>query len=443
MSVALSLSNLSIESAEVDFTEQVDPEAGFREQIENPIFSKEHEDAELVFSTFQRIHQRGFVCRADLDGVAHLADQYRPIQRLLARYPLASFTEEPSLVNMEVSNESLVRSVLSALKEAFLRIIKFLRESFTRVWDNLTSGRKRTMAVDKLGVRVDAMQRYIVEVDRIMNDASVAEYGQWQRRNVASAANNISKNWNALKNEVVMEDGGVKDAVSTMIDVLVLRTVPMATMLETLLTDLQSAKSPGEIGAAVAKAQMFSVITPNLTKLAASIGWKLNNMRVDPRLTPFKSMSSYLAGAYRSMSNNRQEVKPERLLSIAATMKVDTWADLVPHDLADSRKRLDASLRKLEDWDSESYLDPGLEATYTGIVIPFISMVSVNVAALSDLQATVSMVMTTRDSCILDVANAMLGIVKGMDSFVGKNREKLPPAAMVQITRYKAAVANS
>lgn len=443
MSAALSLSNLSIESAEVDFTEQVDPEAGFREQLENPIFSKEHEDIELVFSTFQRINQRGYVCRADLEGVAHLADQYRPIQRLLARYPLASFTEEPSLINLEVSNESLVRSVLTALKEAFMRIVKYLRESFTRVWDNLTSGRKRTMAVDKIGGRVDAMQRYILEVDRILSDNAGEDYLKWQRRNVASAASNFSKNWNGLKNEVIVVDSGIKDAVMTMIDVLTLRTVPMAIMLEGLLSDLQSAKSATEIATAVTKAQMFDIATPNLTRLAASLGWKLGAMRVDPRLTPFKSMSSYLAGAYRSMSNNRIEVKPERLSNIAAELKVDAWGDLVPPDLSDSRKRLDASLRKLEDWDSETYLDPGLETAYTGIVIPFINMVSVNVSALSDLQATVSMVMTTRDSAILDVANAMLGIVKGMDSFVSKNRTLVPPAFMVQITRYKAAVANS
>jgi hypothetical protein len=442
MNAVTSLSALSIESAEVDFNERVDNEAGFRDQIANPIFSKEYEEAELVFSTFQRIHERGFVCRGDIEPVSHLAETYPTIKRMLVRYPLNSFTEEPSRVNFEVSNESIVRSVLTALKEAFLRIVKYLRESLTRVWDNLMNGKQRTVEVDKIGPRVDAMQRYVVEVDKLMNDTKVAEdWGKWQRRNVATAAQNISKNWNALKHVTVTDQIRSKELVGTFVDTLILRTVPMAIMIEDFLTDLGGARTAADIGAAVAKAQMFDMTTPALAILANQWGWKSNGPR-DPRLTPFKSMVSYIAGTFRSQSNNRVELESPALTAMMAELKVETWGDLVP-DLTQNRKRLETSLKQLQQYDMDRHLDPGLEVHYTGIVIPFINQVSVNVSALNDLQAVASMIIGTRDAAMLDVANACLGVVKGMDAFIGKNRAELPPALMIAVTRYKAAVTKS
>lgn len=446
MSAAPTLSMLSIESGdpEIDFSERFDTEGAYKEQIANPIFTKEYEDAELVFSTFRRIRERGYICRADINDVAHLAETHSPIKRLLARYPVASFTEEPSAVNWEVSNESLVRTVLTALKEAFLRLLKFLRESFARVWDNLTSGRKRTMAVDSIGPRLEAMQRYILQVDLLMNESPVAEeYRVWQRRNIKSAADNLSKNWNGLKDEVATNMGVMHDVTSLCVDTLVLRTVPIAIMLEELLSDLKAAQTPGSIAAAVTKAQMVDITTPALVKMVASMGWKHAGVKTDPRVTPFKSMVSFLTGMYRSKSNNRQDIKPETLSKLIAELQVVRWADLVPADLSDSRKRLDASLRKLQDWDDDKFADGGLEAAYTGIVIPFINMVSVNVQALSELQALASMIISTRDQTIVDLSNSGLGICRGMDSFIGKERAKIPPVAMIAIGRLKQALTNS
>lgn len=441
MNAAISLTSLSIESAEVDFNERVDAEAGFRDQIANPIFSKEYEDAELVFSTFKRINERGFVCRADIEPVSHLADSFPSIKRMLTRYPLNSFTEEPSRVNFEVSNESVIRSVLTALKEAFFRVIKFLRESLTRVWDNLTSGRKRTVEVDKIGPRVDAMQRYIVEVDKLMAESPVAdEYTQWQRRNIKSAADNLSKNWNSLKNNVTTNQVKSKELVGVFVDTLILRTVPMAIMIEQFLTDLGAASTAGDIGVAVTKAQMFDMTTSSLATLANQVGWK-SNMRSDPRLTPFKSMVSFISGSFRSQSNSRVDISPTALTAMMGELRIETWGDLVPADLTDARKRLEGSLRKLQDYDVDKNLDPGLEMHYTSIVIPFINQVSVNVSALNDLQALASLIIGTRDQAMVDVANSCLGVVKGMDSFIGKNRAKVSPASMVAITRYKSAVA--
>lgn len=443
MSAALYLSTLSIESAEIDLAERVDTEAGFKDQLENPIFTKEYEDAQLVFSTLKRIRERGFVCRADIADVQHLAETSSPIKRLLARYPLASFTEEPSAVNLQVSNESLVRTVWTALKEAFFRILKFLRESFTRVWDNLTSGRKRTMEIDKIGPRLDAMQRYILDVDSLMVDSPLGEeYQKWQRRNIASAANNLSKNWNGLKNEVATNPTVVKEAAALFVDTLVLRTAPMAIMLEELMSDLTKATSAGDIAAAVTKAQMFDITTPALVKMAAAQGWKLTATRVDPRITPFKSLVSYITGVYRSLSNNRMDIKPETLTKLIAELKVDQWQDLVPADLPMHRKRLDSALARLQGFDVES-LDASLEPQYTGIVIPFINMVSVQVSALSDLQGLASMIISTRDSTILDLANTGLSICRGMEAYVSKERSKIPPAIVIEIVRRTQQLKNT
>lgn len=442
MNAVTSLSALSIESAEVDFSERVDNEAGFRDQIANPIFSKEYEEAELVFSTFQRINERGFVCRTDIEPVTHLAETYPAIKRMLARYPLNSFTEEPSRVNFEVSNESIVRTVLVALKEAFFKIVKYLRESLTRVWDNLMNGKKRTVEVDKIGPRVDAMQRYIVEVDKLLNDSKAAEDWQpWQRRNINTAAQNLSKNWNALKHVVTTDQVRSKQIVGIFVDTLILRTVPMAIMIETFMTELSGARSANDIGASVAKAQMFDMTTPAMAQIANQWGWK-SNMRTDPRLTPFKSMVSYVTGTFRSQSNNRMELKPTDLTAMMGELRIEQWGDLVP-DMTDNRKRLETSLRKLQEYDVDKNLDPGLEDVYTRIVIPFINQVSVNVSALNDLQALASLIIGTRDQAMVDVANACLAVVKGMDAFIGKNRAQVSPASMIAITRYKAAVAQS
>jgi len=435
MSAALTLSTLSIESAEIDFAERVDTEAGFKDQIENPIFTKEYEDAELVFGTLKRIRERGFVCRADMAEVQHLAETSSPIKRLLARYPLASFTEEPSMVNMQVSNESLVRTVWNALKEAFFRILKFLRESFTKVWDNLTSGRRRTMEVDKIGPRLDAMQRYILDIDKMMFDSPIgSEYQSWQKRNIDSAANNLSKNWNGLKNEIATNPTVMKDAAQLFVDTLLLRTAPMALMLEELISELSTASSAGAVATAVTKAQMFDITTPALVRMAAAMGWKYGAIRTDPRITPFKSMVSHLTGIYRSMSNNRQNIKFDALTKLIAELRLDQWQEMVPGDLPMHRKRLDNALTKLQSFDIDR-LDPALEPEYTGIVIPFINMVSVQVQALSDLQGLASLIIATRDQTIVDIANSGLSICRGMEAFISKERSKIPPAMIVEIMR--------
>ncbi|MNG20890.1 hypothetical protein D3C84_1051890 [compost metagenome] len=111
--------------------------------------------------------------------------------------------------------------------------------------------------------------------------------------------------------------------------------------------------------------------------------------------------------------------------------------------MTDNRKRLETSLRKLQEYDVDKNLDPGLEDVYTRIVIPFINQVSVNVSALNDLQALASLIIGTRDQAMVDVANACLAVVKGMDAFIGKNRAQVSPASMIAITRYKVAVAQS
>lgn len=444
MSAVISLNSLSIESAEVDFTQRVDPELAFNDRIENPVFTKEYEDAELVFSTLQNITSRGHVCRTDIESVAHLADSYGPIKRLLNRYPLASFTIEPSRVNMDVSNESIIRTVLLALKEALMRIVKFLRESISRIWDNLISGRKRTVAVDKIGPRLDAMQRYMIEVDKIMNDSSVGdEYGKWAKRNMASAASNLSKSWNQLKNEVATRQDSTRENVVAFVDALTLRTVPMAVMIDEFLVDLSNASTRVDVGAAVAKASLFDMTTPNMARVAGDMGYRPGAVRSDPRLTPFKNMVSYITGCYRSMSNARIELTPAKAGEIMATLRIDNWSGIVPDDLAESRKRLEMAMRKLNEFDVDKQLNPGLELEYSQLVVPFINQVSVNVSALSELQAVASMLIATRDQTVLDIANGCLGVVKGIDQFVAKNKAAVAPAAMIAITRYKAAVAAS
>lgn len=443
MSAVVSLADYTIESADVDFKAAVDPEAAFKDQLSNPIFGQDYEQAELIFNTFRRIKERGAVCRSDIEPVSHLVESYPSLKRLMARYPLGSYTEELSRTNYEVSTEGFVRSVLIALKEAFFRVVKYLRESLTKVWDNLTSGRKRTLEVDKIGPRVMAMQRYVMEVDGLMVESPVAdEWRKWQRRNLDTAGSNLSKNWNALKHEVLVAPELCKANVAVMVDTLVLRTVPMAMMIQDLMKDLTEATSGPDVGAAVAKAQMFDVATPALTTMVAHQGWRRGAVRTDPRLTTFKSMSGFMAGVLRSKSNSRQELKNEEFTALAASLTIDSWQELVP-DLTSSRKLLESSLKKLQEFDVDKHLDPGLEQFYTVLVMPLIAQISVNVSALTELQAAASLFISTRDQAMLDVANSVLGVVKGMDAYISKNRDKLPTNIMVIVGRLKSNIANA
>lgn len=207
---ALSLTQLSFESAESDEeVVSVHPESALATDIKIPTENTEFEELQTVLEVYTTVVERGSVCRDDLNRVKGLSVKYPVLARLFDRYPIGTFTAEPSGVNYEVSTESFIKTAYAAVVAAFKAVIRFIVETFKTFWKFLTDNRTRTTAVDNLDTRLKAIQAYLVKVDEVAGTSRVStEYTAWMRRGRNTALHNLNKKWNgflqhAATNEVV------------------------------------------------------------------------------------------------------------------------------------------------------------------------------------------------------------------------------------------------
>ena len=174
MTTTIDLSELSFESAEL-MEAPAEVEEPMSGDLPNPVYAQEFEDMGTVYNVFETITARKHVCRDDMERIQKLAGSYPSLERLLKKYPLKSFSLEPSRINYDVSTEGIVRSTYEAVIKALKDVLTFIAESIAKLWDFLTANGQKTAAVDDLEAKLKTAQIYILEVDRVMTTTRLAE----------------------------------------------------------------------------------------------------------------------------------------------------------------------------------------------------------------------------------------------------------------------------
>lgn len=434
------LDSLCLESGEVDFTKEVDPEDGVGETLNNPIFNNDFENVEKVFDTYKNIVGRGYVCREDMERVAHLRGEFKPLDRLFQKYPINSFSVEPSQINLDISTESIIKTAYKVVVKVLKDFIEFIINTFKSLWKYLTTSKVRTQAVDDLDSKLRAIQTYIEQADLIFNQTDFySRYGEARNRSFEVQRHNLEKKWNQFRYLVITDGDRLKDIYSKLAGVLKTKTPPLVDAIETFINEISAATDEQGIMNAIAKMELFDMMSGDLVSVAADMGYSVNRVKVNPKITKFHSMALHVLGTFRGWQNERLNLSSEMFTKLVLETRVDSWSKELSEAISWTSGKIEPVLDKLKKFD-ESKLPDGMEAVYSTHLAPFIVALSSTLEGVMLIERSIAMLVTVRDNTIIDVCSGALNVAKDIDKFYEKNKNYLSISQSTSISRYRKAL---
>lgn len=423
MTGSVTLNDLSFESNEV-LVADVDPNEAYVDlsDISNP---DQLEQAQKLLDIYSTIINRGKVCRDDIERVESLAAEFPTVQKLLKRYPINSFTREPSMTNYEVSNESFVKTAYEAVVRALGQILRFFVEGMKRLWNFITQNAQRTAAVDDLKNRLHDLQKFIVDVDRVMAESEVAgDYTKARNAIFESERHNLSKSWNRFRQFVIEDETAALGMLSSISGTLRDQLPQFTQGVEDFLVEITNAASDTDIKTAVVRMELFSVTAGPLVALAHGLGWRPGSVRIADDMTPFQATTSYIRSTLRSWGNQRQEMSAASFTAAVAGMKNLAWSPIVNDLIGSSRARTERLMTKIKDFNPGS-LKPGMEDAYANILTPFFKALLSILQGYMTLENCMGDLIANRDNATIAVSKSTLVVVKELDKYVKKNQDRI------------------
>lgn len=438
------LDQLSFESAEGGLLVEVHPEEALAGEVANPTLSKEFEDLQIVFDTYTRIVERGYVCRDDLISIKGISGEYPALERLFKRYPIASFTAEPSRVNYEVCTEGFIKTAYHAVINALREVIRYIVSIFRSFWKFLTENRARTRAVDDIGSKLKAIQLYLTKVEDVMASSRVSsEYVAWMRRGRDTALHNLNKKWNGLLQMAVVDAAVFHGYFESVNSVLRGKSPVFAAAMQDFIAQVKEARTEQDVIDAIAKMELTNMTSDVLTILATNLGYRPNDTRRDPRMTHFQAMAGHVRGVFTSLSNNRSvEMSREDFAKMIITLDVTPWSDDLDKTISWTDSSNNKALELLEKF-SESDLAPGLEDAYAKHLTPFLAALTSVTHGFVTLERILGMMVAARNTGVISICNGALQTAKQADRFINANKNELTIAEKTVIHGYSSALSAS
>lgn len=442
MNATVELSGLSLESAEIG-PDDMRAEDAIGEVVDNPIHSKQFDDMQRILTSYAAIVDRGYVCRGDMQQIEDLAIDYPLLARLFCRYPINSFTEDPSRVNYEVSNEGFVRTAYDAIVKAFKEVIAFLLESFKRLWKFLTDNAQRTAAVDDMAARLTAIQRYISEVDKVMSTGPLTtEYRAVLRRGFDTEHHNLSKKWNGFKQLLLTEPAKGGEYLDVISGVIKTKIPPFVESVDQFLTNLSTARTETDVMSAIARMELVDMNSAALTKCVSEMGYNFRGAKTDPKVTNFQGMANHMRNSFRSWGNDRNAILDRSSFQRwVLETTVTPWAKNLNETIAWSTGRTGPILKRLGEFTGDK-LEPGMEQVYIDKLVPFIMSLTSILQGFTALEQSMGMLVTTRDNVVIAISKAALNVAKNVDGYVVKNKARLPVVDTAVIWKYRKSMVN-
>jgi len=442
MTHQFSLDQLTLESAApVLGDEPIRAEAALANEEPNPTLNKEYEDLLHFTDVYGRIVSRGSVCREDIESIAGYVEDYPALRKLLERYPVNSFTAEPSRVNLEVSTESFIKTAFTAVVNALKDVIRFIINVFKSIWDFLTQNRARTQAVDDIAEKLTAIQTYLQESAVVMSETSLAEdYSAWMRRTYDTQIHNLNKTWDELKNMSALDQPRVRGYLDKLASTVIAKLPPFADGLEQFLSDLKDARSQQELKTAILKMNLVDMTSSALTTLASDLGFNPTKIKKDPRITNFQAQAIWVRNALRSWNNERSAtVTRENINDLIFRTDVQPWAQVLDNAMNLTKKRVDSAMKGIMAF-NEREVDPSLKQTAVDELTPFLTALSSIIQGLAICQQCIGMLVTARDNATIAICRAALAAAKSSDGYIMKNKDKLSIGQMTIIRRHRTAL---
>lgn len=442
MSTSILMQDLSLESSEAPL-DDVETTGIFVDPMKAPDQSEDFDDMMLVFETYSTVVNRRFICRSDLERIKGLTGKYPALGKLVKRYPINSFTEEPSTNNYEVATESFLRSAYEAVVKGLRAVLDFIVNSMKRLWKFLSDNGQRTAAVDDIRDKLTEIQRYIVDVDRVMQDEQFAEdYKKVRDGAIDIQLNNISKRWNGFKQTALVDREKLNGMADVVTNVLKTKVGPFVMVVEEFLKELARAETDTDVTAAIDRIKMANMWDVELNTLATEFGWNLKNIKLGEGVTLFQGVTGYLLASYRSWDNKRIPLERTDFVDAINGYQIDKWADKINETIKWSSSRTDRLLTEINNFNEDS-LRPQLEDAYIQQLVPFFRVLSSTIQGFTSLEQCLGMLVTTRDNVAIAMAKGSLEVAKSIDSFVVKNKDKLSVMSRAAVgNRRKALVAH-
>lgn len=441
MNASITLADLSVESAEIENDEGTS--VAIIDETPNPVHAKEFDDMMLVFETYETIVKRKYVCRSDMENIKALTGTYPVLGKLIDRYPINSFTQEPSRTNYEVSTESFVKTAYEAVVEALGSVLAYVITAVTKLWNWLSQAGQATAAVDDLEQKLGQLQKYIIEVDKILsNNPAVMQMARRVRDGtISSEMRNINGKWNSFKDRQLQNPEKQLEEMVTLCGVIKLKLPPFAEAVDSFLTELSKAETEADVDVAIAKMELFDMTSGPLFMMARTYGYNAKAMNVNGKLTSFESIASYVKGAYRSQMNERTQIKEDDFKKLIIEYKPTKWAEEISGTISWARGRTDPVLAKVKGFNNKG-LKPGLEQVYANKLVPFLKSLASVLTGFTSISQCMGFLTDTRNKVSYDLCKATLIVVKKIDSFSIENKAKLTIVENAAIAQHRKDVAS-
>lgn len=404
---------------------------------DNPLYTQDYNDMDLVFATLNTVEERGVVCRDDIERVKHLAEVYPNLKKMLTKHPVGSFTQDPSNINYEVSTEGFIKTAFNAVVKVLRDILSFIVRSFNRLWEFLNGNERRTIAIDNLSHRVLAVQDYLINVDRAVNDLPITdEYRKLRLGAFENTRHNLNKTWREIHSFFIERPEDRNAALGAITGTLKVAIPPFIESVDQFMDNLVKAETEEDVKAAIAQLQAARITNGALTNLAQSYGYSQANVRLDQRMTQFQSVSNFIRGYMKTLSSRHSQLSKESYTNLVLTMTIEEWSKEIIETIKWSSAKTGPVLNKLANF-SETSLKPGLEDSYARHLTAFFANITSTVSAFTELEQALGMIVEARNEATLKIAEGGLAAAKVVDKFLMSNKSNINVSANVHISKYR------
>lgn len=404
---------------------------------DNPLYTQDYNDMDLVFATLNTVEERGVVCRDDIERVKHLAEVYPNLKKMLVKHPVGSFTQDPSSINYEVSTEGFIRTAFNAVVKVLRDILSFIVRSFNRLWEFLNGNERRTIAIDNLSDRVLAVQDYLINTDKAMTSLPITdEYRKLRQGAFENTRHNLNKTWREIHTFFIERPEDRNAALSAITGTLKVTIPPFIESVDLFMDSLVKAETEEDVKSAIAQLQAARITNGGLTNLAQSYGYSQANVRLDQRMTQFQSVSNFIRGYMKTLASRHSQLSKESYTNLVLTMSIEDWSKEIIETIKWSSAKTGPVLNKLANF-NETSLKPGLEDSYARHLTAFFANITSTVSAFTELEQALGMIVEARNEATLKIAEGGLSAAKVVDKFLMANKSNINVSANVYISKFR------
>lgn len=284
------------------------------------------------------VSQEGLVSYPLAQGLRAATVGMESMDKHFARFPIASYTQLPSTTNLEVTQESLAKSIKDNLIRGAKALFRFFMDLFTRMGNWWRSNKRAVEQADKVSSNVGELFKANQSIDSILqahlstkqiDDLNVAMENLEQQ-----VAKTYGSQWNRLLTTLVTPDTddleamnpvGAFVACSAQITLSATAFVERITEFADIVSKATEYENAADyLATALPTLNMAdAVASPTLIHAYATI--RVQAARVDPSVSPIQADAQTILARVKSYKANRTDFElpvPQMVWTVAKVRQV-------------------------------------------------------------------------------------------------------------------------